>query len=357
MRRIALGYALLLGLCAPVFAAPPEPKVMPAVDGIFDAFKTHPLVGLGEWHGLAQMLDFYVVLLREPRFAAEVGNIVVEVGGAQQQAVIDRYVNGEQVPYAELRKVWSDAAGWIPTVTDSGSINIYSTIREVNAKLPPERRIKVWLGQPPLDWASIKTKADWDRIGNPVTEQRDSYTAQLIERELLAKNKKALVIYGTGHLLNEPSLGGEPSIRMLLDARYPGALFTATPYVGYFEKACAARFERRIKGWPIPSLVTPIRGSSLENEMWRKGCGPFPKPNDLPQDTFDEMNRKTLGLFSDALLYLGPRKSLVTGPRDLDIILDLEFRAEMNRRMMLRTGKPLGPPNTANNVPQPFFDD
>jgi len=295
--------------------------------------------------------------LRDPRFAAEVGNVVVEVGGAQQQIAIDRYVNGEQVPYTELRKVWSDAAGWIPTVTDSGSINIYSTIREVNAKLPPERRIKVWLGQPPFDWASIKTKEDWERIGNPVTEQRDSYTAELIERELLAKNKKALVIYGSGHLLNEPSRGGEPSIRMLLDAKYPGALFTATPYVGYFEKACAARFERHIKGWSIPSLVTPIRGSSLESDMWRKGCGPFPKPNDLPQDTFDEMNRKTLGLFSDALLYLGPRKSLLTGPRDLDIILDLEFRAEISRRMMLRTGKPLGPPNTANNVPQPFFND
>jgi hypothetical protein len=296
------------------------------------------------------MLDFYVVLLRDPRFAAE-------GGGAQQQAVIDRYVNGEQVPYIELRKVWSDAAGWIPTVTESGSINIYSTIRDVNAKLPPERRIRVWLGQPPFDWAAMQTKADWERVGNPLTEKRDTYTAELIERELLEKNKKALVIYGAGHLLDEPSRGGEPSIRMLIDAKYPGALFTATPYVGYFGKACAAGFERHINGWPIPSLVTPIRGSSLENDIWHKGCGPFAKPNDLPQDTFDEMNRKTLGLFSDALLYLGPRKSLVTGPRDLDIILDLEFRAEINRRMRLRTGKPLGPPNTANNVPQPFFND
>jgi hypothetical protein len=45
------------------------------------------------------------------------------------------------------------------------------------------------------------------------------------------------------------------------------------------------------------------------------------------------------------------------GPRALDIILDLDYRAEMNRRMILRTGEPLGPPNTARNVPQPFFDD
>src|SRR5882762_10434228 len=106
MRRIALVYALLLGLCTPTFAASHAPKVTPAADGIFDVFKTHPLVGLGEWHGLAQMLDFYVVLLRDPRFAKDVGDIVLEVGDAAQQGVIDRYVNGETVPYAELRKVW-----------------------------------------------------------------------------------------------------------------------------------------------------------------------------------------------------------------------------------------------------------
>lgn len=85
MRRIALVYALLLGLRTPTFATPHEPKVTPAADGIFEAFKTHPLVGLGEWHGLAQMLDFYVVQLRDPRFAAEVGNIVVEIGADQRE--------------------------------------------------------------------------------------------------------------------------------------------------------------------------------------------------------------------------------------------------------------------------------
>jgi hypothetical protein len=346
-----------MSLCGPTFASPPKPDVMPAADGIFKAFETHPLVGLGEWHGLAQMLDFYIVLLRDPRFASRVGNVVVEVGGSQEQAVIDRYVNGEQVPYTELRKVWADAAGATPTVTTSGSINIFSTVREVNAKLPPDQRIKVWLGQPPLDWAAIKTKADWERIGNPIVEQRDRFTADLIEGELLAKGKKALVIYGSGHLLDERSRGGEPSMRMLLDAKAPSALFTVTPYIGYFEKACEDRFDRHIKNWPIPAIVTPIRGSSLESDMWRKGCSPFPKPSDLPQATFDEMNRKTLGLFSDALLYLGPRKTLLNGPRDLDIILDVDFREEINRRELLRTGRPLAPPNTADNVPKPFFDD
>src|SRR5690349_2231034 len=99
MRIVALICAALLAMSAPAAAAPPMPKVTPAADGIFNALKTHSLVALGEWHGLAQELDFYAVLLRDPRFAKDVGNIVLEVGDAAQQEVIDRYVNGETVPY------------------------------------------------------------------------------------------------------------------------------------------------------------------------------------------------------------------------------------------------------------------
>jgi len=343
-------FACLFLLAAfPALAVPP-PKVVKAEDGIFDAFKTHPLVGLGEWHGLAQMLDLYVALLRDPRFAKDVGNIVLEVGDAAQQGVIDRYVNGETVPYTELRKVWSDTVGWFPTVTYAGSINIYSTIRDVNAKLPPEQRIKVWLGEPPIDWSKIKTKADWD----PLVVQRDTYPAQLIETEILAKGKKALLIYGTGHFGRYPD---PPNLRALMDRAHPGALFTVTPYVGYAQKDCAARFERHIKGWPTPSLVTPIRGSTLEKDVWRKGCNAYAKPKEQADEIFNNSGPNNLGLNLDALLYLGPRKEMVFGPRDPDILLDTDYRAEMNRRMILGTGEPMGPPNTARNVPQPFFTD
>ncbi|MGA7710315.1 MAG: hypothetical protein WCA81_00315, partial [Rhizomicrobium sp.] len=68
----------------PAIAAPP-PKVVNANDGILAAFQSHPLVGLSEWHGLAQEMDFYAVLVRDPRFAKEVGNIVLETGDAAEQ--------------------------------------------------------------------------------------------------------------------------------------------------------------------------------------------------------------------------------------------------------------------------------
>ena len=192
--KIAMCASLLMVLSSGARAAPP-PKVVNAADGIFTAFQSHQLVGIGEWHGLAQELDFYSTLVRDPRFARDIGNIVLETGDAAQQAVVDRYVNGENVPYRQLRKVWSDTVGWFPTVQFLGSINLYATIRAVNQNLAPEKRIKVWLGEPPIDWPRIKTKADW----LPLEDQRDSYPAALIEHAILSKSKKALVIYGADH--------------------------------------------------------------------------------------------------------------------------------------------------------------
>jgi hypothetical protein len=333
MRILAWAFALLIGLTAPSLAAPP-PTVTDAKDGIFKAFQAHSLVGIGEWHGLAQEQDFYSVLLRDPRFASQVGNVVLEVGGAAHQDTVDRYVNGEDLPYPELRKVWADVVGWFPTVTAIGSINIYATIRAVNAALPPEQRIKVWLGEPPIDWSQIKTKADWQ----PLSDQRESHPAALIENEILAKGKKALVIYGTGHLGLYP---GYNNLRTLLAAKHPGAFFIVTPYVGYGQKSCATRFAKFTRHWPVPALVTPIVGSSLEKEVARPGCGPFAVKPKATSQQIEVANRNNLGLTSDALLYLGPREAFVTSPNMPDLYLDSDFRAELERRSRLILGEPI----------------
>jgi hypothetical protein len=339
-----------LCLALPTFAAPPA-KVVNAADGISAAFQSHPLVGLQEWHGLAQELEFYAALVRDPRFAKDVGNIVLETGDAAQQDVVDHYVNGETVPYPELRKVWSDTVGWFPTVTYLGSINLYATIRDVNMKLPPQSRIKVWLGEPPIDWSKVTTKTDWD----PFVAQRDSYPAQLIENEILSKGKKALVIYGAGHLGIYP---GYDNLRARVDADHPGAFFIVSPYVGYAQKDCAARFERHIKGWPSPSLVAPLRGSSLEKDIFQPGCNAFLRPPAVTETQFNVSGPNNLGLNSDALLYLGPRKSLMFSPKAPDIYLDAEFRAETDRRMKLRTGEGLSGSTAAGNpaIAHPFWE-
>jgi hypothetical protein len=76
MRIRFLSFLFSLALAPQVWAQKTPPAV-PAADGIFAAFATHPLVGIGEWHGLAQEADFYAALIRDPRFARDVGNIVL----------------------------------------------------------------------------------------------------------------------------------------------------------------------------------------------------------------------------------------------------------------------------------------
>lgn len=343
MRIAAIALAALLVLSMKATAAPP-PKVTNAVDGIMEAFQTRSIVAIGDWHGLAQETDFYAALLRDPRFAREVGNVVLESGSETQQTVADRYVNGEQVPYGELRKVWSDVVGWVPTVTGLGLVNVYATIRAVNQSLPADQRIKVWLGEPPIDWTQVKTKADW----MPLNRQRETHAAELIDREILSKGKKTLVIYGIGHLSLYP---GYENIRALIEAKYPHAFFIAVPYVGFMEKPCIVRFERDVRHWPVPALATPITGSTLEKKVLPKNCSNVPVP---PKDSV--ANRNNPGLTADALLYLGHRDSFTASPSMPDLYLDLDFRTEMDRRNQLITGAPLERYTVKDNgaAPRPY---
>lgn len=326
MRIAVWTLAVLLSWSAKAPAGAP-PAVSNATDGVFAAFRSHPLVGLAEAHGWAQQLDFYSDLLRDPRFARDIGNVVLETGSATQQDIVDRHVNGEYVPYAILRKVWADTVGWRPAVTHVGSLNVYATIREVNLTLPPAGRIKVWLGEPPIDWSKIKTKADLA----PLEAQRESHPANLIDREILAKNKKALVIYGADHLrLNV--FTNNASLRALVEKLHPGSWFIVAPYGGYTTAACTERFERHIKDWPTPALVEPIVGSTMEEDIFQPGCGLFPRPENVTAEQYNELMRDYYLQMGHALLYLGPRNEQVYSPQSPDIYLDLDYRTELERR-------------------------
>lgn len=349
-RYFIAAIAVALNATNPSYAA--EPVVSNAEDGIFVAFKSHPLVGIGEVHGWAQQQDFYSTLLRDPRFALEVGNIVLETGDAAYQNVIDGYVNGEAVSYPELRKVWADTIGFSPTVFSVGSINVYDTIRSINLKLPQNKRIKVWLGDPPTDWSKINAKADM----GPLDAQRESYPAALIEENILKKGKKALVIYGIDHL-RMGAFSDPHNLLSRITSSHPGSFFIVTPYLGYAVKDCAARFEAHLSNWPVPALITPIRGSSLESDIAVAGCGPVPPPPSMTPDQYNALMRDYTGLTSDALLYLGPRSQQTCSPASQDIYMDLAFRAELDRRNRIRSGRPIsgftGQENTAS--PQPLW--
>jgi len=345
MRTPRLLPAALLMAALATFPAIAQPSAKPVpltpamsrtLDGIFAGFKYHPLVALSDVHGLAQEEDLYAALLRDPRFARDVGNVVVEFGGASQQAVADRYVNGADIPYTELRKVWSEVVGLIPTTVYLGQINVYAVIRTVNCSMPPNRRIKIWLGEPAIDWSKVTTFQQW----RDIMAARDTHPAAVIAA-ILAKRQKALVIYGGGHLNDAPD-----NLRSLVENKYPGAFFVVTPYSGYHEGPCAVRFEKAL-GWEVPHLATPVKGTALEARIRQPGChatdpaGITARTAAAKNRMLDDVLETNFALNGDALLYLGPKESLGRSPASPDLYLDRDYRREMDRRYRLMTKKPL----------------
>jgi hypothetical protein len=90
-----------------------------------------------------------------------------------------------------------------------------------------------------LDWATVKTEEDI----RSAMAQRDSYPAAIIKREILAKGKKALVIYGNAHF-GMPGLPVELGpirfLRDVVEEDHPNAFFIVMPYWGFLQKDCSA---------------------------------------------------------------------------------------------------------------------
>jgi len=194
-------------------APAPDDAVGVLIDKLYD----YPLVALDEGgHGNIAVHEFLERVIRDPRFVAN--DLVVEWGSAKYQATIDRFVAGESVPDAELHKVWQDTTQvlvWESPIYEQ----FFRMVRDANAKRT--KKLRVVLADAPLDWSAVETWADWARA------KRDAYAAGVIEREVLAKHRKALVVFGAMHLARHDTamLADE------LEHRHPGKLFTvyATP--------------------------------------------------------------------------------------------------------------------------------
>ena len=220
----------------------------------------------------------------------------------------------------------------------------------MNLSLPPGRRIRVLLSEPPIDWGAIHTKDEWQRI----YDQRDPYVADVIAREILNRGKKALVIYGTGHFFPFPwpstmpvPSTGTRTLREIVERTHPSAFYLITPYAGYEKPGCAAALEAATK-WPKEVLIAPVRGTPLESVLMKPECmsetmrGVEPLP---PADEVARLEKRfyeiDMGIAGDALLYLAPAAELMRAPSDPNIWMDVDYRKELVRRIEVKGFKPI----------------
>jgi hypothetical protein len=126
-----------------------------------------------------------------------VNDIVIEFANPLHQATLDHFVEGDDVPPADLRKVWQDTTQ--PGAWDSPVYEEFLVaVRTENAKLPRDRRLRVLAADCPIDWSAIAGPADL-----PDLDARDRSAAAIIQREVLDRGRKALVLFGSAHLYRD----------------------------------------------------------------------------------------------------------------------------------------------------------
>jgi hypothetical protein len=266
----------------------------PAIPAILAAFDKYEVVGMPAAHGMKDLDDLILSLMRNPFLWRKVNDVVVECGNSLYQSVLDRYIAGEEVPFAEVRKVWRNTTQ--PMCGMSGFYEqFFPLVRAINQKLPPEKRLRVLAGDPPIDWKQTKTFQD---VGKFL--ERDASIASVMEKQVLSKHRKALMLFGLFHLEHQSGL----SAVSMYEKDYPNLTFVITD-IGFFTTEPTA-----FATWPFPSL-TFAKGTWLV----------------------------------DAFLYLGPQDLMLREQVPADIALDSDYRAELWRRQTLP-----GSPETATDI-------
>jgi len=312
MLRTVLGLTMVtiaLRAAAPEPAVPTDP-----IRAILDAFRSHRVVALSEGrHGNEQGHTFRLALIRDPRFAAAVNDIVVESGTAQYQDVMDRFVRGEEVPQDQLRHVWQDTTQTMAVWDVAIYEEFFRAVRDVNAMRRRGRQLRVLLGGQPIDWSGVHSQADYQR---ELLRFSDAFPADVIEREVLRKGRRALLVYGEGHLHRLSS--GSIVDRLEGNGTRVYSIVTAT-------LGDAARVDPAVATWPRPTL-TSLHGTALgavDYDFWVGGVADPPHLRPADQDF-------------DALLYFGPPSSITPAPYGEALCGDPAYLATRLTRIQFR---------------------
>jgi len=358
-----------------------------AIQEIMKAFDKHQVVALGESHGWKEESEFIFSLIKYPSFVEKVNDIVVECGNSKFQSIVDDYINGKDVSIDKLQMTWRNM-----TVLCTCDAPIYEqlfqTVRTVNQNLSSDRKIRVLLGEPPINWSEIKSA---QQIGLFVF-QRDQYYAGIVSKEVIDKNRKALLIMGSLHFIRkgwgaapmtnnptplkndtnstaflipvdsnqkvgntEKSISQEKiefnssisthedlNVAQILERKYPGKVFIILPYDGYAMQSDLTQIEKKFKTLNAPYVI-----STKNSWIGELDAGIFfSRKSILLQDgkaagevSFNPYPNDKIANLCDAYLYISD-KSEMTRSVPLAILKDSIYLEELNRRSIIINNQP-----------------
>jgi hypothetical protein len=348
-----------------------DPKPADATAAILTAFENYEVVGISAAHGNKDLDDFVLHVVRNSAFATKVNDIVVECGNSLYQQTLDRYIAGDDVPLAEVRKVWRNTTQPMCGVSAFYE-ELFPLVRRINQSLAPGKKLRVLAGDPPIDWSKVKTGRDFAQ--GQFLMVRDANIASVMEKEVLAKHRKALMLFGTAHLFH-----AESTAVGIYEKKYPGVTLVIADHSGFGNWTPLAKynneFEARMASWTVPSLVLQMKGTwllDLLDTTYSSGNvmfdgtdgGKLPSAPAKAKGTFAEVPPEALLKFSekvDAYLYLGPRDLLLNEPTPAAVFLDKDYVTELQRRAAIMGGGPItdeaNPKKVSERDSNTFFYD
>jgi outer membrane protein OmpA-like peptidoglycan-associated protein len=235
-------------------------------------------------------------VIRHPGFPGNVTDIVVEFGNARYQSLMDRYIAGENVRDSDLRQAWENTTETSGVWSSPIYRAFFADVRAFNKTMPVPKRVRVLLGDPPIDWSAVTSPADED-----MNDWRDAHFAWVVEQEVINRGHKALLFVGGAHISRKVILPN--SLIHLLDRRFPRQtlVVSAIDITGVRPPVAS-----RIRMWPIPS-ATEIRGTWLGSADVRD-IG-FGLSQGRIQDDVDAVLYLTADAFSDVPFRIDPQSA------------------------------------------------
>jgi hypothetical protein len=327
-RFTPLAIAILLSAA---FAGGREPspvaRQQATIQEVLKLFDRTPLVALGEVHGVNELHAFFRALIADPGFGRNVNAVVVEFGNARYQAVADAFVLGtREVPDDELRQIWRNTTQ--SGLTDVWDAPVYErffrAVRAANQARPVgQAAIRVILADPPIEWAKINTVQDYLRFAD-----RDGFFTRTVEREVLAKDQRALIIAGLGHVsrVSPQGLRSSGTAVEQLETHYPGSVTVLMPYLGFPRRLQGAA--RRLDNLPVPQLLM-AKGTWLET---LSAAEVLTGPAEAPLGMSDGLGNRPLYSVADGLLFLGKPDTFTMSLPDPKEFKNHAYATELMRR-------------------------
>ncbi|HLY40630.1 MAG TPA: hypothetical protein VKR52_05420 [Terracidiphilus sp.] len=294
-----------------------QPNVENATQAMVRLMRAHQVVMFGETHGNQQEYEWLCSLVKDPVFASQVDDIVVEFGNSLYQKTVDRYIAGGDVPQEQIEKAWRNVIGAVGPVSPVYGW-FYKAVRDSNLQRPGGHKIRIVLGDPYGDWEKIHNAED---LG-PYLAHRDEWYAQVVKDAVLAPHHRALLVMGAGHFLRRSGPGlVERAIRAA--GVQPYLVVFGTNAVGAY-----ADLDHRFDAWKAPAIVT-LQGN------W---VGELPA-NPVLTGGVVAPNAQKMEDVADAMLYVGSRDTLTQVNVPPSGLLDTAYGKEVERRLQIQTGR------------------